>query len=97
MTESDAALLDVFCDHLWLEDGLSKNTLEAYRRDLTLFGDWLARRGYTTTHGRTWDCARTLACIRPCSHRASFDKLSRGTAGHPDAESAPAHRAHAAR
>ena len=43
MTESDAALLDEFCDHLWLEDGLSKNTLEAYRRDLTLFGDWLAR------------------------------------------------------
>jgi integrase/recombinase XerD len=43
MTASDAALLDEFCDHLWLEDGLSKNTLEAYRRDLTLFGDWLAR------------------------------------------------------
>jgi integrase/recombinase XerD len=43
MTETDAALLDEFCDHLWLEDGLSKNTLEAYRRDLTLFGDWLAR------------------------------------------------------
>ena len=39
----DAALLDEFCDHLWLEDGLAKNTLEAYRRDLTLFGDWLAR------------------------------------------------------
>ena len=43
MTEADAALLDDFCDHLWLEDGLSKNTLEAYRRDLTLFVDWLAR------------------------------------------------------
>jgi len=43
MTERDFALLDDFCDHLWLEDGLSKNTLEAYRRDLTLFGDWLAR------------------------------------------------------
>ena len=43
MAASDAALLDEFCDHLWLEDGLSKNTLEAYRRDLTLFGDWLTR------------------------------------------------------
>ncbi len=43
MTGSDAALLDEFCDHLWLEDGLAKNTLEAYRRDLTLYGDWLAR------------------------------------------------------
>jgi integrase/recombinase XerD len=43
MIESDANLLDEFCDHLWLEDGLSKNTLEAYRRDLSLFGEWLAR------------------------------------------------------
>ena len=43
MNEPDATLLDEFCDHLWLEDGLAKNTLEAYRRDLALFGDWLAR------------------------------------------------------
>jgi integrase/recombinase XerD len=26
---------------LWLEDGLAKNTLEAYRRDLQAFFDWL--------------------------------------------------------
>ena len=31
---ADAALLDAFCDALWLEDGLSKNTLASYRRDL---------------------------------------------------------------
>ena len=42
-TAGDSALLDEFCDHLWLEDGLAKNTLEAYRRDLTLFGTWLAQ------------------------------------------------------
>ena len=35
------ALIDEFCDTLWLEDGLAKNTLEAYRRDLTLFSSWL--------------------------------------------------------
>ena len=34
-------LIDTFVDALWLEDGLSKNTLAAYRRDLTLFGHWL--------------------------------------------------------
>ena len=43
MIETDAQLLDEFCDHLWLEDGLAKNTLEAYRRDLSLFAGWLAR------------------------------------------------------
>lgn len=44
MTEAPAAsqaAIDEFCDTLWLEDGLAKNTLEAYRRDMTLFSDWL--------------------------------------------------------
>jgi integrase/recombinase XerD len=44
MKDGDSALLDEFCDHLWLEDGLSKNTLEAYRRDLSLFGNWLEQQ-----------------------------------------------------
>ncbi len=38
-------LIDSFIDALWLEDGLSKNTLAAYRRDLTLFSTWLATTG----------------------------------------------------
>ncbi|MFJ3044591.1 site-specific tyrosine recombinase XerD [Herbaspirillum chlorophenolicum] len=33
--------IDEFCDSLWLEDGLSKNTLDAYRRDMTLYAHWL--------------------------------------------------------
>ena len=37
----DQADIDAFCDALWLEDGLSKNTLEAYKRDLQLFAAWL--------------------------------------------------------
>lgn len=42
---ADEALLDEFCDSLWLEDGLSKNTLESYRRDLRQFSQWLEKRG----------------------------------------------------
>jgi integrase/recombinase XerD len=38
--------IDEFCDTLWLEDGLSKNTLEAYRRDLTLFARWRINKGH---------------------------------------------------
>ncbi|MDD2926206.1 site-specific tyrosine recombinase XerD [Rhodoferax sp.] len=41
------APIDAFVDALWLEDGLSRNTLEAYRRDLTLFETWLASTGNT--------------------------------------------------
>ena len=40
--------IDAFTDALWLEDGLSKNTLEAYRRDLRLYAEWLAAE-----HGAT--------------------------------------------
>ena len=34
--------IDRFIDALWIEDGLSANTLAAYRRDLTLYARWLA-------------------------------------------------------
>jgi integrase/recombinase XerD len=37
--------IDAFIDALWLEEGLSRNTLAAYRRDLTLYGRWLLERG----------------------------------------------------
>ena len=38
--------IDSFIDALWLEDGLSPNSLAAYRRDLTLYARWLR-----DTHG----------------------------------------------
>ena len=34
MSEADTQLLDAFCDALWLEDGLAKNTISSYRSDL---------------------------------------------------------------
>lgn len=36
--------IDDFIDALWLEEGLSKNTLAAYRRDLTLLSQWMSQR-----------------------------------------------------
>ncbi len=41
MHAQSQSAIDSFIDALWLEDGLSKNTLEAYRRDLTLYAQWL--------------------------------------------------------
>lgn len=46
--ESVDPLIDRFLDALWLEDGLSANTLSAYRRDLTLFALSLPSRGLVT-------------------------------------------------
>lgn len=45
---NNVALLDEFSDALWLEDGLSRNTLDSYRRDLEKFSGWL-----TEKQGRT--------------------------------------------
>ena len=38
---ASAAAIDRFTDAVWLEDGLSANTLAAYRRDLALYARWL--------------------------------------------------------
>jgi integrase/recombinase XerD len=55
-------LLDAFCDALWLEDGLSRNTLEAYRRDLRQFAAWLQRtRGRSVVQAQRADLLAYLA------------------------------------
>ncbi|HYN27949.1 MAG TPA: site-specific tyrosine recombinase XerD, partial [Burkholderiales bacterium] len=59
---ADDGLLDEFCDALWLEDGLSRNTLESYRRDLRLFAVWLAsERGKTLLKAERVDLLGYLA------------------------------------
>ena len=41
--QRSAEAIDRFLDGLWLEDGLAKNSLAAYRRDLALFAAWLGQ------------------------------------------------------
>ena len=47
MKESSKQIIDAFCDALWLEDGLARNTLDSYRRDLQQFAGWLEQRSGT--------------------------------------------------
>ena len=59
---TNEGLLDEFCDTLWLEDGLSRNTLESYRRDLRLFSAWLSTdRGKTLLQAQRMDLLDYLA------------------------------------
>ncbi|MGH8756922.1 MAG: site-specific tyrosine recombinase XerD [Burkholderiales bacterium] len=44
MSEVEESLLDEFCDALWLEDGLARNTLTSYRSDLLKFTQWLRKK-----------------------------------------------------
>ena len=41
ISEPNAEIIEQFIDSLWLEKGLSKNTLSAYRTDLTKFAEFL--------------------------------------------------------
>ena len=50
--DDSQASIDRFIDAVWIEDGLAANTLAAYRRDLSLYADWLcasAGRALDTT------------------------------------------------
>ncbi len=47
LSATDQTLLDAFTDTLWLEAGLSKNTLASYRADLAQFSASLGTRGKT--------------------------------------------------
>jgi integrase/recombinase XerD len=62
LAPADAALLDAFCDSLWLEDGLSKNTLESYRRDLAQLALFL--KGGELASAREEDLFAFLAARR---------------------------------
>jgi integrase/recombinase XerD len=62
LSEANARALDRFCDGLWLADGLARNTLDSYRRDLAHFADWLAEsRARSLIEARADDLQRHLA------------------------------------
>lgn len=60
--------IDRFLDALWLEDGLSANTLAAYRRDLSLYADWLAREHDLALDATIEEHLRGYAVFRHGTH-----------------------------
>ncbi|MEI8362071.1 MAG: site-specific tyrosine recombinase XerD [Betaproteobacteria bacterium] len=75
ITPADAAELDTFIDHLWLEDGLSKNTLVSYRLDLTSFAQWLATQNKPLLKVDQADIQQYLAIKFPLSKPRSISRL----------------------
>jgi integrase/recombinase XerD len=63
MTEAaDDAIIERFADALWMERGLSRNTLAAYQSDLAKLAEWLNRqRGATLLAARREDLLEYLA------------------------------------
>lgn len=69
------AALSRFVEALWLEDGLSANTLEAYRRDLGLLADWLDREsGLDLDRARETDLLAYAAARHAGSRSSSANR-----------------------
>lgn len=60
MSEQDQALVERFLDALWLERGLSENTLSAYRGDLQGLSRWLQPQGVSLQAAARHDLLRYL-------------------------------------
>ncbi len=73
--ELDAQQLDTFIDHLWLEDGLSKNTLASYRADLAQFSTWLTTQKIALLAADQADIQQYLAVKFPQSKPRSIGRL----------------------
>jgi len=62
LSEANTRVLDRFADGLWLNDGLARNTLESYRRDVSQLAAWLAEAsGRTLLEAASADLQRHLA------------------------------------
>jgi len=74
LTQTDRTEIDTFLDSLWLEKGLSKNTLESYRRDLEAFAGFVSEKGKTLIKVTREDLLQYL------SHRLKMGLKARSTA-----------------
>ena len=68
------ATIDAFCDAVWLEDGLARNTLDAYRRDLSLFARWLAERSVCIDDATERDLDAYVAERHPTSRASTSNR-----------------------
>lgn len=73
---TNQAILDDFIDRIWLEEGLSRNTLESYRQDLVQFAAWLEKTADKELFEvEQADIQRYLAFKFPTSKPRSISRL----------------------
>lgn len=75
VSEQTRSAIAAFCDAVWLEDGLARNTLSAYRRDLSLLASWLAsERSVALEAASDADLLAYIAARHPGSRPASGNR-----------------------
>ncbi|MHB1141053.1 MAG: site-specific tyrosine recombinase XerD [Sulfuricaulis sp.] len=77
MSAKNKDLIERFCDALWLQEGLSANTLKAYRRDLEGLSRWLSGRKGALLSASREDLQKYLAeCVSKKKARTTARLLS---------------------
>ena len=76
LPESEKSIIDHYLDAIWVEKGLSDNTLQAYRRDLVTFANWLQSQGQTLLSVTSGNIQGFLAVRANCSSRSAARLLS---------------------
>lgn len=61
LSSTDTKLIDQFLDAIWMERGLSENTLAAYRRDLVQYAGWLQSQASNLQASNREELQRHLA------------------------------------
>lgn len=76
---SDGETADLLLEHLWLQERLAQNTLDAYRRDLAKISARLAQRGLDFSHAAEADIADAVyaAGERPSSQARALSACKR--------------------
>ncbi|MFC1664396.1 site-specific tyrosine recombinase XerD [Pseudomonadota bacterium] len=70
MSDKSDLLIDRFIDGLWLEDGLSENTLSAYRSDLDRFNIWLKQEELSLTEVTAQDVQYYLGYLQGLNYQS---------------------------
>ncbi len=63
MLMSDRRLIERFIDLLWMERGLSRNTLSSYQSDISKVARWLKEKKLSLESAQRYDLLEYLACL----------------------------------
>jgi integrase/recombinase XerD len=74
--QQSKTIIDSFLDNLWMERGLSENTLQAYRSDLYAFAVWLSQKSISIIDAQSIEILNYLSEQGTRSARTSARRLS---------------------
>ena len=76
LNKEDQLVIDWFLDALWMERGLSKNTMEAYRTDLSKLSDFLQKKNKVLANAGSTEILAFLSSVDSSSARTVARRLS---------------------